>query len=175
MTDIDLIPRRWSLLDLLLVPVALFFIWRGHGRHRRTAAHTVPRERLEVVRAHGRRRGDWTSMRRAGWAVPTLAALALGAAGCEPPEAQPRSLTIEVTGEGLARIERTVDGHQDTEPARELPFSETRVADWLIIRVIAARGVAGCTVAYDGEVIGHDHDPSPTVAVCTGKVPGALE
>lgn len=60
-------------MDALLVPVALFFIWRGYSTRRRTKAHSIPRVRVEVVKAHGRRQGDWITLTaRAGWMVPTL-------------------------------------------------------------------------------------------------------
>jgi hypothetical protein len=66
----------FTLLDYVLVPVALLFIWRKPGRHRRTAQHVIPRERRRVVKAHGRRKGDWvTASTTAGWMVPTLARL----------------------------------------------------------------------------------------------------
>lgn len=76
----------WGAIDrLLFVPLALFLIWREPGAHRRTKAHSIPRERRSVVKAHGRRKGDWVTVSvRAGWMVPTLTALALS--GCPMPE-----------------------------------------------------------------------------------------
>jgi hypothetical protein len=167
-----MIPRRWSLLDMLLVPIALLMIWRTPGAHRRTAEHSIPRDRVvQNVRAHGRGRGDWIVVSRAGWMVPTLATLALTA--CQP-EAQPRELTVEVTGEGLARIERVVDGRGHTEPVEVLPYKQTFSADVVIVQAVSAQDTVDCTVSHGGEVIGRDTDPRPDVAACAGTVPGGL-
>lgn len=164
-----MIPRRWSLVDALLVPLALFLLWRGYGRHRRSSAHSVPRERLEVVRAHGRRKGDWRQTRRAGWMVPTLAALTVGAAGCW--EVQP-ALSVSVTGQApgnRATLVYTVDGQTDSAIV-DLPYHRRYRARLVVVQATAADGRLSCLIEHGDAPVATDADDRPNVAACSASV-----